>query len=235
MIHPDRENTYSRWPRSFRLRQGKATEAQKQALRDHWQVFGIDCPGDLKLDLEAAFGRSAYTVLEIGFGMGESLLAEAEAHPEWNFVGIEVHKPGVGAVVKQAADKGLKNLRIIRSDVLRFLTDNLAKPSFHEVRIFFPEPWPRGKNTDHRLVRPMLIDLLDKVMIRPGKLILSTDIEDYVDHMSRVIAKGSCASWRVKGGLVGRPDWRPVTKYEKKACAAGRKIFDLSYSVNVAE
>lgn len=211
-----------RWPRSFRRRQGKRTRAQKRAIRELWPRYGVDVPYGTVLDLDAVFGRSAFRVLEIGFGMGENLLARAEAEPHRDFVGVEVHMPGIGAVLKAVGERGLSNVRVIRCDVLRLLHDHLEGRCVDAVWMFFPEPWERPRDQPRRLARPLLREGLELRLARGGELCLATDIETYAAHVELVFA-----GW--EGGRVERPTWRPVTKYEAKAEAEGRAVIDVRY------
>lgn len=231
----NKTNKYGDWPRSYLRKQGHVTRAQKRALRELWDDFGLDCPHGVVLDLDDAFGRRAKTrVLEVGFGMGENLIAQAVANPEVDHVGVEVHKPGIGAVMNEVDDLGLKNVRVIRRDVLKLLRDHVEDQSFDKVYLFFPEPWPKDKDIDRRLIRPMLLDLLEQ-RLTPGSLMhIATDVHDYAVHVADVFATRARWESLAKPGaiLVERPEWRPMTKYEQKGLDEGRSIHDLCYRFN---
>lgn len=223
------------WARSYRRRQGQVTRAQRRALRELWPRYGLTTAHGHTLALDAAFGRDAPTALEIGFGHGEALCALAEARPDWNVLGVEVHRPGIGAAMMRAARADLDNLRVVRGDVMTLLHHHLEGPSFDQIAAFFPEPWPRPKDHHRRLVRPSLMGLLAR-HARPGaELWMATDIEDYAEHMRQTGDAAPAWHRRWDGlGFAPRPTWRPVTRYEQKALDAGRAIHDLRYGL-VAE
>jgi|AP45_3_1055517.scaffolds.fasta_scaffold18730_2 tRNA (guanine-N7-)-methyltransferase len=233
----DKAKKYGDWPRSYLRKQGHITRAQKRALRELWDDFGLDCPHGVVLDLDDAFGRRAEKrVLEVGFGMGENILAQAKANPQVDYVGVEVHRPGIGAVMNEVDDLGLKNVRVIRRDVLKLLRDHLPERCFDEIYLFFPEPWPRDKDADRRLIRPMLLDLLEK-RLTPGSLMhIATDVRDYASHVVEVFSERERWTSLAAPGeeLVERPEWRPMTKYEEKGLEEGRSIHDLCYRFEAA-
>ena len=234
----DNASKYGDWPRSYLRKQGHITRAQKRALRELWEDFALDCPHGVVLDLDEVFGRRAdKRVLEVGFGMGENILAQAKANPDTDYIGVEVHKPGIGAVLNEIDSFGLTNLRVVRRDVLKLLRDHLTEQCLDEVYLFFPEPWPRDKDIERRLVRPMLLDLLEK-RLTPGSLIhIATDVRDYAEHVAMVFSERERWTSLAAPGeiLVERPEWRPMTKYEEKGLEEGRSIHDLCYRFDVRE
>ena len=160
--------------RSFVIRASRITQRQRQAISQYWSEYGIDLTDDLK-DISACFKRAAPTVLEIGFGMGDSLVNLAASRSDINFIGIEVHPPGVGACVASAAEMGLTNLRVIKSDAIEVLTKHAANQSLAQVQILFPDPWHKKKHHKRRLIQPSLLSLLAKKMVSKGGLRIATD------------------------------------------------------------
>lgn len=220
-------STHTPWPRSYLRRQGHATRAQKRAVGARWADFGLDCHYGQRFHLPDIFGRHAdRTILEVGFGMGDNLVAQARAHPDWDFLGVEVHRPGLGATILKMEEADVSNIRLIRHDVLHLLQDHLEDSCLDEVYVFFPEPWPRPKDARKRLVRPLLLELLEARQ-RPGSLLrVATDIEDYAHHAQAVLH--ARPGW--SGGPCPRPAWRPETLYESKGRAEGRSIHDLAFT-----
>lgn len=216
------------WPRSYRRRQGQPTRAQRRAMREHWDTYGLDCPYDRVLDPDAIFGAGAEgapVMLEIGFGMGEHLIAYAEAHPQHRVLAVEVHVPALGAALKAIDARGFERVRVIRHDAFELLGRHLPDRALDEVVIFFPEPWPSDPTGRRRLVRPLLLELLAHRM-RPGGLVrLATDVDDYAAHIQRTFE----ADPRWRGGPSARDAIRPITRYEQKGIDAGRTIHDLRY------
>lgn len=225
--------TKHRWKRSFIKRQGHVTTAQKRAIRRHWPDLGLTFRYGERLDLEQAFGRSAPTTIEVGFGMGEALVAMAASNPERDYLGIEVHRPGLGAALMKIAELGLTNVRLVRGDALLVLSDVLIGPICDALCVFFPDPWPRPKDIGRRLVNPPLMEVLAERMRPGGELHLATDIEGYAQHMMAVVSdRPEWANPHGPGCFAPRPPWRPHTKYELKATAEGRDTWDLSFRLS---
>lgn len=222
------------WPRSYLRRQGHVTRAQKRALRELWDRYGLDAPHGCVLDLDEAFGRSGTRrALDIGFGMGDTLLARAVAEPDLDILGVEVHRPGLGAALLKIEEEAIHNVRVVRHDVFQLLSEHIPERSFHEVSLFFPEPWPKDRDHKRRIVRPLLLDLLERVCHPGARLLLATDVEDYA-HGMRDLLEGS-PGWQNNSPdqpFAPRCPWRPVTIYEQKGIDEGRGIFDLSYTLS---
>jgi tRNA (guanine-N7-)-methyltransferase len=211
--------------RSFVRREGRMTDAQKRAIDELWPRYGVDAPA-AALDLAALFGREAPVALEIGFGNGEHLLGRAGAEPDKDFLGVEVHRPGVGRVLMRAKAEGLKNLRVACADAVEVLRDWLAPACLAEILIYFPDPWPKKRHHKRRLVQPEFAALLASRLQPGGVLRLATDWKDYADHMLAVLD----AERALRGGLVPRPAARPVTKFERRGEKLGHGVFDLVYT-----
>lgn len=215
-------------PRSFVVR-GRKTEAQQRAIDELWPTFGLEFDGS-PLDLDAAFGRTAPRVVEIGFGNGENLLTLAERHPDRDFLGIEVHGAGIGRVLGAMRDRGLRNIRIVRHDAVEVFDRGLAEGSVDEILIFFPDPWPKARHHRRRLVQPEVVRLLVRALAPEGVLRLATDWEPYAEHMIEVLdAEPGLVNQAGEARFVPRPDDRPVTKFERRGERLGHAIFDLEY------
>jgi len=217
--------------RSFVLRQGRQTQAQKRAFDLHWPGYGLDYGGQRR-DFDAIFGRQAPRVVEIGFGNGEQLLFSCESEPERDFIGIEVHGPGVGRLLNAAAAAGLRNLRIYQHDAVEVLRDEVAPGSLDEVRIYFPDPWHKKRHNKRRLVQPAFVDLLCQ-RLRPGGLLhVATDWENYAEHLWDVLdAEPRLRSRAGPRGTMPRPDWRRLTHFETRGLKLGHGVWDLLYDL----
>jgi len=215
--------------RSFVVRAGRMTAAQQRAWQDCWPRFGIEVRGG-PVDLDAAFGRHAPRVLEIGFGNGDSLLELAAGHCERDHVGIEVHPPGVGHLLLRADAAGLANLRVICADAVEVLRNSLVGCEFDEVLLYFPDPWPKKRHHKRRIVQPAFVELVVE-RLRPGGIFrLATDWEPYAEHMLETLR--ACARLRnesADGRYVQRPGSRPVTRFERRGHRLGHEVRDLAF------
>jgi tRNA (guanine-N7-)-methyltransferase len=215
--------------RSFVLRGGRLTEGQKRALEELWPRFGIeDC--DATLDFEKLFGNQAPVIMEIGFGNGEATWQMAGAYPKENYIGVEVHRPGVGRLLLQIEKQGIGNIRIACADAVEFLRNCVPRGSLSGVRIYFPDPWPKKRHHKRRIIQPSTVRLLASRM-RPGAILhLATDWEAYAQHMLEMITSAEgFVNLSTRGGFCCKPDWRPQTKYEKRAERLGHKVRDLLF------
>lgn len=213
--------------RSFVLRQGRITPAQQQAFDRHWPRYGMDYLGQPR-DLSALFGRAAPTILEIGFGNGEQLLHAAANEADCNFIGIEVHRPGVGRLMNALAAAGLDNVRISNHDAVEVLQNEIPAQSLAAVRIYFPDPWPKKRHHKRRLLQPDFVRLLADRVAPGGLLHLATDWEEYAIHMLEVV--DACPQWRNRAGLgaySAAPPWRIQTHFEKRGMRLGHGVWDL--------
>lgn len=228
---PDKtESLKKRAIRSFVLRTGRMTVGQQEAYDTGWDQCGLSHE-DGMLDAMQVFGRSGPLVLEIGFGMGHSLLAMAEAAPETNFIGVEVHTPGVGKLIQGMQERGVDNIRIYRHDAVEVLRDCIPAQSLDTVQIFFPDPWHKRRHQKRRLIQANFLEQL-RTHIKPGGLLhLATDWEDYAKQMMAIldVAPGYENCHGV-GQYAPRPESRPLTKFEKRGERLGHGVWDLLFS-----
>ncbi len=215
--------------RSFVRRSGRITPAQSEAFERHWGTYGIPFSGK-PVDLAQLFGRSAPVVLEIGFGNGEQLLHAARAEPSRNFLGIDVHRPGVGRLLNALAREQLDHVRVYWHDAVEILSQEIGAGALAEVRIYFPDPWPKKRQQKRRLIRPDFVELLAQKLSHGGALHLATDWQDYADHMRAVL--DACPLFvpaQAGGACVPRPDWRAETHFERRGLKLGHAVSDLLY------
>ncbi len=229
MSQQEPEKTYLRSVRSFVRREGRMTPRQKQALETLWPEFGLEItPGEL--DWGALFGREAPLIVEIGFGMGQSLLTLAIQNPQNNYVGIEVHKPGVGALLSGLSEHGLTNVRIIMADAKEVLEKHIPLNSLSAVLLFFPDPWPKLRHHKRRLVQPDFVECVANKLVRGGYFHMATDWENYAEHMMRVAS--NCHQLDNTAGVgqfTPRPESRPITKFERRGQKLGHGVWDLLF------
>lgn len=219
--------------RSFVLRAGRLTTAQQRALEELWPKYGID-ETQGALDLDSVFGRAAPRCLEIGFGTGDVIAALAEAHREIDYLGIEVHPPGIGRLLLRADRAGLRNLRVIRGDAVEVLSRSIGDGSIDEVLIFFPDPWHKTRHAKRRLVDADFVAAVAR-KLRPGGILrLATDWQSYAQQMLRVCsAEPALLSLSADGTFVARPEFRPPTRFERRGERLGHRVWDLAYRKRV--
>ena len=206
------------------------TPVQKRALEDNWPRWGLEYD-DGRLDIDAVFGRPGHTVLEIGFGMGHSLVEMAEARPDTNFIGIEVHRPGIGKLFHGLENTGADNVRVYCHDAVEILRDCIADASLDTVQIFFPDPWHKKRHQKRRLVQAPFVGLLVKKLKEGGTLHLATDWESYAEQMMDVLGAEKCLTNSFGSGCFSpRPDDRPLTKFEKRGERLGHGVWDLLFT-----
>lgn len=208
------------------------TEAQRLALEQLWPRFGLDAPaaGEPPLDLVRCFGRSAPCTLEIGFGNGETLASLAAANPGRDYLGIEVHRPGAGHLLRLAEQQALTNLRVICADAVVVLEHGLPSDSLDEVLILFADPWHKKRHHKRRLIQPAFATLLASRMRPGGHLHLATDWEPYAQQMLEVLnASAGFDNTAENGGYAARPDWRTPTRFERRGERLGHGVWDLDY------
>ena len=213
--------------RSFVLRQGRVSVAQARACAQLLPRYGIPYAPQ-PLDLERTFGRSAPKILEIGFGMGETTAAIAAAHPENDYLGIEVHTPGVGSLLKLIDGRGIGNLRLIQHDAVEVLREMISPGSLDGAHIFFPDPWPKKRHHKRRLVQPDFVALLAS-RIKPGGYVhLATDWQEYAEQMLAVLSAEPLLE-NTAAGYAPRPHYRPQTKFETRGLKLGHGVWDVVF------
>ena len=219
-IEPQRRSV-----RSFVLRQGRMSPAQKRAFDTLMPHYGIPF-STFPLDFDRVFGRRAPRVLEIGFGMGETTAAIAQARPGEDFLGIEVHAPGVGSLLKRVDELGLANVRVIRHDAVEVVTAMIPPASLAGIHVFFPDPWPKKRHHKRRLLQPGFTRELALRLLPGGYVHLATDWEDYAHEMLATLTAEPLLE-NVGEGFAPRPEYRPLTKFEARGVRLGLPVRDL--------
>lgn len=219
---------FQRHIRSFVLRQGHLSNAQKRAMDAGMPRWGIDYRPE-RLDLEQAFGRQAPKILEIGFGMGAATAEIAREHPEQDYLGIEVHSPGVGNLLKLIEENTLTNLRIIRHDAVEVIDHMLDDGSLDGIHIFFPDPWPKKRHHKRRLIQAPLIAKLATKLKAGGYLHAATDWQEYAEQMLEVFSAEALLVNSVPEGFAPRPAYRPRTKFELRGMRLGHGVWDVIF------
>ena len=216
--------------RSFVLRQGRVTPAQQRAFETHWARYGVEYEGRLR-DFDALFGRRAPLVLEIGFGNGEHLASLATVHPERDYLGIEVHRPGVGHLLMLAGERGLSNVRASQHDAVEVLLHQIPPESLDEVLVLFPDPWHKKRHNKRRLIQPAFVELLAPRVRKDGVLRLATDWEEYALQMLEVMrgADSLFANESPSGDWMPRHEERAPTRFEKRGARLGHGVWDLAF------
>lgn len=214
--------------RSFVLRQGRLTKGQHYALENFWPLYGIE-QAESKLNFSTLFQREAPITLEIGFGNGDSLATMAKASPERNFLGIEVHRPGVGRLLHLIDEYELSNLRIIHDDAINVLKQRIPKQTIDKVQLFFPDPWHKKKHNKRRIVQPEFVQLIHSLLVTDGIFHLATDWEDYAHHMRDVMQVTDNFQSTANTPFSTRPVSRPLTKFENRGLKLGHGVWDLLY------
>lgn len=217
--------------RSFVLREGRLTPAQERAFLELWPEYGIDwSPNDQSIDLADVFGNSSPVVLEIGFGNGETLAQMAAADPARNWLGIEVHRPGVGHLLLEIERLGLQNLKVMRQDAVEVLERGISAGALDSVQLFFPDPWPKRRHHKRRILNPKLIRLLARAIRPGGHFHAATDWEPYAEEMLAIMdAAERFENTAGSGHYAPRPATRPLTKFEQRGERLGHRVHDLIY------
>lgn len=213
--------------RSFVLRQGRVSVAQQRAVDTLLPVFGIAYAPQV-LDPDQAFGRQAPKFLEIGFGMGEGTAQIAAAHPHNDYLGIEVHTPGVGGLLRLIEAQQLRNIRIIRHDAVEVLQHMITPRSLDGVHIFFPDPWPKKRHHKRRLIQPLLVGLLASRLREGGYVHIATDWEEYAAQVLQVLS-GEPALENTAADHAPRPTYRPLTRFENRGLKLGHGVWDIVF------
>jgi tRNA (guanine-N7-)-methyltransferase len=225
--HEDEAADRRRPVRSFVLRQGRMSPAQTRALADLMPRYGLPFAPQ-PLDLAAAFGRRAPVILEIGFGMGETTAAIAQAQPQHDFLGLEVHAPGVGALLKRVDELALSNVRVLRHDAVDVVREMLQPDTLAGIHVYFPDPWPKKRHHKRRLLQPAFVHLLATRLAPGGYLHVATDWEEYaLEVLATCVAEPELAN--SADGFAPRPAWRPQTKFETRGLGLGHGVWDLVF------
>jgi tRNA (guanine-N7-)-methyltransferase len=220
---------YIRKIQSFVKREGRLTSGQAKALEQYWPTLGLKHQ-DGKVNVEQTFKRVAPIVLEIGFGMGKSLVEMAKNEADKDFIGIEVHRPGVGACLAEAVEKGVANLRVYEYDAVAVLADCIEDASLSRVQLFFPDPWHKKKHHKRRIVQAEFVQNLRAKLAVGGVFHMATDWENYAEHMLEVMsAAPGFANLSTNGDYVPRPEQRPLTKFEQRGHRLGHGVWDLMF------
>ncbi len=223
------EGKYLRKVRSFVLREGRLTKGQSQAIESHWATMGLEYTPE-NIELSTIFNRETDTVLEIGFGMGASLVEMAIAAPDNNYIGIEVHKPGVGTCLAGAAEANITNLRVYHHDAVEVLEKSIADGSLACVQLFFPDPWHKTRHHKRRIVQLEFVELLKRKLKIGGVFHMATDWENYAEHMLEIMnAAPGYKNQSETADYVPRPDHRPLTKFEARGHRLGHGVWDLMF------
>jgi len=222
------EVSFPRKIQSFIRRQGRLTSGQQHALDNYWNVYGLD--PSIDYDFSEVFGRNAPLCVEIGFGNGESLAQMAAANPAIDYIGIEVHRPGVGHLLMLAAEQNLTNVRIYCHDAIEILEKRLPDDGVSGVHLFFPDPWPKKKHHKRRIVQPGFTELLSRKLKRGGYFHAASDWQHYAKHMLAVLSQEQrLANASTSADYCPRPDYRPLTKFEQRGIRLGHGVWDLIF------
>jgi tRNA (guanine-N7-)-methyltransferase len=210
--------------RSYRLRGSRITRSQASALERFWPAYGVEIP-EGKLDLPALFPDSKKIIMEIGFGMGEATALIGRDFPNDGFLAVEVHFPGVGKLMARIEELGLKNIRIMETDVHPLFEEHLDDESLDGIHLFFPDPWPKKKHQKRRIVNADFLMLIAPKIKPEGFIHIATDWVPYAEVIEEVFA----ASEIFDGGVVDRPEWRPLTRFEGQGITKDHQVTDLRY------
>ena len=225
----EQEGKYIRKIRSFVKREGRLTKAQARALELHWDTFGLN-HSDGKIDPKLVFANDNPIVLEIGFGMGKSLVEMARNAPELNFIGIEVHRPGVGACIALAEEQEVTNLKVYEHDAIEILADCIPDSTLTRVQLFFPDPWHKKKHHKRRIVQADFVETIRQKLTADGVFHMATDWENYAECMLEDM--NSAAGYEnvsQTNDYVPRPDSRPLTKFENRGQRLGHGVWDIQF------
>jgi len=212
--------------RSFVKREGRMSAAQSRALNELMPVYGVDCQSPIVMD--ELFDRLAPRFIEIGFGMGASLIEMAATHPEHDYLGIEVHRPGVGSLLASLHDKELRNLKVINDDAVKVIAEHMPPDSVDGVMLFFPDPWQKKKHHKRRILQPPFIQSVMRCLKQWGVFHLATDWEDYAQHMLAALTATEGLINSMGEGYASRGQ-RPMTKYERRGIRLGHEVYDLIF------
>ncbi|MGY6090781.1 tRNA (guanosine(46)-N7)-methyltransferase TrmB [Avibacterium paragallinarum] len=223
------DGRYKRKVRSFVLRTGRLSDFQRNMMNDHWHIYGLSHQ-DQPFDFKEIYGNDNPVILEIGFGMGKSLVEMAEQNPDKNYLGIEVHTLGVGACIAYAVEKKVQNLRVICHDATEILRDCIADGSLAGLQLFFPDPWHKAKHHKRRIVQPHFVQTVCEKLANHGFIHMATDWENYAEQMLEVLQKNTqLCNTSETDDYIPRPESRPLTKFEQRGHRLGHSVWDLYF------
>lgn len=232
------ENKPRRTIRSYVVRGGRLTPGQQRAMDRLWPRYGVDFEAaeggegrksQNRIDQQALFGREAPLVLEVGFGMGEALLEMAGRHPQENYIGVDVHPPGIGNILRGIEERGLDNLRVFQHDAIAVLRCCVAEEQLDRVQVFFPDPWHKKKHHKRRIIQPAFVQLLRSRLKLGGSLHIATDWEHYAEHIMSVLSAAEGFENAFGVGHFAADHDRPLTKFESRGHRLGHKVQDLIF------
>ncbi|MFY1027940.1 tRNA (guanosine(46)-N7)-methyltransferase TrmB [Actinobacillus seminis] len=223
------DGRYKRKVRSFVLRTGRLSDFQRDMMNTNWAFYGLAHQLSF-FDFSGIYGNTNPVILEIGFGMGKSLVDMAIQNPDKNYLGIEVHTPGVGACIAYAVEKQVKNLRIICHDATEILRDCIADETLGGLQLFFPDPWHKAKHHKRRIVQPAFVDMVCQKLVPNGFIHMATDWENYAEQMLAVLKSAvNLRNVSPTDDYIPRPDFRPLTKFEARGHRLGHGVWDLYF------
>ena len=211
--------------RSYIKRGSRITAAQEGAIDKYWDKYGLN--SEKPIDLKSIFPDKSEVIVEIGSGMGEATSKLASTFNTSGYIAIEVHRAGIGALILRAEELGLTNLRVLEADATVVIRDQFADQSVDAFHIFFPDPWPKTKQKKRRIIQEPLLDLLSKKLKPSGRICIATDWLEYANAIEKLFARDE----RFQGGIVARPEWRPLTKFESKGITKSHKVTDFKYTL----
>ena len=225
----EKSGKYIRTVRSFVKREGRLTKGQERALTLFWQTMGLEHKNGL-IDCQQLFGNNNQVTLEIGFGMGKSLVEMAKNAPDINFIGVEVHRPGVGACIALAEEEGVTNLKVYEHDAIEVLADCIPEQSLTTVQLFFPDPWHKKKHHKRRIVKPEFVEAIRQKLKIGGVFHMATDWENYAECMLEDMSTApGYKNLSETNDYIPRPDSRPLTKFEQRGHRLGHGVWDLQF------
>jgi tRNA (guanine-N7-)-methyltransferase len=210
------------------LRQGRYSAAQQRAFAELMPRFGLAFRRE-PLDFATVFGRTAPVIAEVGFGMGETTARIAAGNPANDYLGIEVHAPGVGSLLRQIDEGELANIRIVRHDAVEVMRDMVPPASLAAIHVFFPDPWPKKRHHKRRLLQPAFVELAASRLVAGGLLHVATDWQEYAEEVLEVLG-ATPALANTAEGFAARPEWRPETKFERRGLKLGHAVWDLVFT-----
>ncbi|MDO4626635.1 MAG: tRNA (guanosine(46)-N7)-methyltransferase TrmB [Pasteurellaceae bacterium] len=223
------DGRYKRKVRSFVLRTGRLSDYQRQTMNQNWAFYGLEHQNQ-PFDFAKIYGNTHPVILEIGFGMGKSLVEMAKANPNKNYLGIEVHTPGVGACIAYAIEQQVTNLRVICHDATEILRDCIADNTLGGLQLFFPDPWHKAKHHKRRIVQPHFVAQICQKLDSEGFIHMATDWQNYAEQMLSVLQAEPCLSnLSTTQDYISRPDFRPLTKFEQRGQKLGHGVWDLYF------